>query len=376
MNKKEISELKKAFNLDNGFFTIDRILTAYIDAEDNILYSKSSTSYTMPEVDLSVYMDTLSKVFNKNVGKNIIEYNFPDDAYKEGEAQNMLYTLLKSELKDEELNNTYIEHIANNAVYISPYTIITAYCTYSVRHRNKNDDIDNDIEDETYNFLITAICPVGTDNRGFIFDSENNAIEKALNTELIINKAPVDGFIFPCFNNRSADINSVMYYMKNKSKPNISFVENVLGCPFVMSADNELASFQNIIRSVADEELNYNTLNYINTKISEIVEEHKDDTETATINADDIENILTDIGLDAKRTALIKPVYEKVCGNAELTANNLVERKTVINGNGIKVDIKPFAKDKVHTSVIDGRRCIVIDIDDPMVEVNGFSVNL
>ena len=45
------------------------------------------------------------------------------------------------------------------------------------------------IEDETYNFLITAICPVGTDNRGFIFDSENNAIEKALNTELIINKA-------------------------------------------------------------------------------------------------------------------------------------------------------------------------------------------
>lgn len=376
MNKKEISELKKAFNVDNGFFTIDKILTAYVDAEDNVLYSKVSNSYTMPEVDLSVYMDTLSKVFNKNIGKNMIEYSFPNEAYEEDKPQNILYTLLKSEMKDEEMYNKYIDHIVNNAVYVSPYTIITAYCTYAVRHKNKNDDIDNDIEDEIYKYLITAICPVSNDNKGFIFNGEDNEIEKALNTELIIDKAPVDGFLFPAYNNRSSDINSVMYYMKNKSKPNIAFVENVLGCPFVMSADNELASFQSIIRSVADEELNYNTLNYINNRISEIVEEHRDDTESTTLNADDIKNILTDVGIEEKRTSLVQPVYEKVCGDVELTASNLIEKKTVINSGGVKIDIKPSALDKVRTSVIDGRRCIIIDVDDPMVEVNGFSVNL
>ena len=44
--------------------------------------------------------------------------------------------------------------------------------------------------------------------------------------------------------------------------------------------------------------------------------------------------------------------------------SNLIEKKTVINSGGVKIDIKPSALDKVRTSVIDGRRCIIIDVDD------------
>ena len=43
MNKKEVAEIKKNFALENGFFTIERILTAFVDAEDNILYSADKT---------------------------------------------------------------------------------------------------------------------------------------------------------------------------------------------------------------------------------------------------------------------------------------------------------------------------------------------
>ena len=377
MNKKEVAEIKKVFSVDNGFFTMERILTAYVDAEDNLRYTKVQNAYTVPEVDISVYQETLKKVLNTNVGKNLIEYNFPKEAYEEGKPQNILYNLISTEMKDEEVCNTYINHILDTAVYMGPYTLITAYCTYTVRHRNANDDIDDFADEELYRFLITAICPVDTSNNGFIFNSDDNEIEKALNTELIINKSPVDGFIFPAFNNRAADVNAVMYYMKNKSKPNISIVDNVLGCSYTMSADNELASFQNIIKAVVDEDLNYATLNNINEHIKTIIEENKHDTEITTINAIKIEEILNDVGIDDKRLAMVKPVYDKVCGeNVELTASNVVERKTVIDSAGIKVDVKPSALDKVHTSVIDGRRCIVIDIDDPMVQVNGFSVNL
>lgn len=377
MNKKEVAEIKKNFALENGFFTIERILTAFVDAEDNILYSKLQNAYSIPDVDISVYEETLKKVLNTNVGKNFIEYNFPHEAYEEDKPQNILYNLIETEMNDEYSTDIFIKHIVDNAVYIGPYTIITAYCTYSVRHKNMNDDIDDDLSDEVYKFIITAICPVDTSNNGFIFNKDDNEIEKALNTELIINKSPVDGFLFPVFNNRSADINSVMYYTKNKSKPNISFVENVLGCPYTMSADNELASFQNIIKAVVDEDLTYSTFNNINEHIKAIIEDNKDDTEATTINAQTIENILNDVGVDDKRLSLVKPVYEKVCGeDIELTATNLVEKKTVINSGAIKVDVKPNALDKVHTSVINGRRCIVIDIDDPMVEVNGLPVNL
>ena len=73
---------------------------------------------------------------------------------------------------------------------------------------------------------------------------------------------------------------------------------------------------------------------------------------------------------------MVEPVYEKVCGKAPLTASNLVETKTVLASPGITVNIKASAADKVRTSVIDGRRCLLIDIDDPTIEINGLPVTL
>ena len=42
----------------------------------------------------------------------------------------------------------------------------------------------------------------------------------------------------------------------------------------------------------------------------------------------------------------------------------------------IEQDVKSYDTDKVRTSVIDGRRCLIIDIDDPTVEINGLPVTL
>ena len=38
--------------------------------------------------------------------------------------------------------------------------------------------------------------------------------------------------------------------------------------------------------------------------------------------------------------------------------------------------IKPGATDKVRTSVIGGRHCLLIDLDDPCVEINGLTAKL
>ena len=73
---------------------------------------------------------------------------------------------------------------------------------------------------------------------------------------------------------------------------------------------------------------------------------------------------------------MVEPVYEKVCGNTPLTATNIIDNKTVLTSPGITVNIKPSAADKVRTSVIDGRRCLLIDLDDPTIEINGLPVTL
>ena len=375
MNKKETAEIKKNFSDKSGFFIMERVLTGFIDAEKNLRYHHVNSCLTMPVEEHDVYDETLKKVLNTNVGKSFVEYEFPNEAYEEGKPQEMLYTLLRSELKDEVLCENFLNHIANNIAYTGPFAVITAYCTYTIRKKDKNDEYA-DGEDEIYNYLLTAICPVNTGSDGFVFDSFNNEIMKKMNTELIISKAPSDGFLYPVFSNRSSDINHVMYYAKSASKPNISVIEDVLGCTFVMSAENEKANFQSILKNVVGDDLDYMVIKTVNEKIQEVVEENEEETDKTVIDDLRLKDILTDIGVPQERVEMVAPVFEKVCGNTPLTASNLVENKTVLAAPGITVNIKPSAADKVRTSVVDGRRCLLIDIDDPTIEINGLPVTL
>ncbi len=375
MNKKETAEIKKNFSDKSGFFIMERILTAFIDAEKNVRYHNVNSCLTMPVEEHDVYDETLKKVLNTNVGKAFVEYEFPNEAYEEGKPQDILYKLLRSELKDEEACENFVNHIANNTVYAGPYAVITAYCSYTIRKKNKMDEYAEG-EDEIYRYILTAICPVNTGSDGFVFDSFNNEITKKLNTELIISKAPSDGFLYPVFSNRSTDVNHVMYYTKSASKPNISIIEDVLGCTFVMSADNEKASFQNILKDVVGDDLDYMVIRTVNEKLQEVVEENKDDTDKAVIDSRKFQEILTDIGVPEERVQMVEPVFEKNCGTAPLTASNLIESRTVLTSPGITVNIKPSAADKIRTSVVDGRRCLLIDIDDPTIEINGLPVTL
>lgn len=375
MNKKEITEIKKNFTSDNGYFTTDSILTAFIDAEKNIVYKDVHSTYTMTVEDRDIYDETLLKVLSTNIGKNINEFEFPNGAYEEDKAQKILYHLVKGELKDDNANEAFLNHVVSNFVYSGPYTIISAYCTYNVRQFS-NDDEYNDDMDELYRFIITAICPADTGDDGFVFDSDNKEVIKKLNTELIISKAPSDGFIFPVFDNRSSDINHVMVYTKSKAKPNISMVENVMQCNYTMSADLEKSNFQNLLKTVVDEDLNYSFINSVNDKIKDMINQNRDDTDVTTINAETIADICSDFGLSEERVDMIAPVYEKLCGDMELTAYNVIDNKTTINTEGIKISVGSADTDKIRTAVIDGRKCIIIDVDEPTIEVNGLPVNL
>ncbi len=375
MNKKETAEIKKNFSDKSGFFIMERVMTGFVDAEKNVRYHKTSSCLTMSVEEHDVYDETLKKVLNTNVGKNFCEYEFPNEAYEEGKPQEILYSLLRSELKDEEICENFMNHMANNFQHEGPYAVITAYCVYTIRRKDKNDEYAEG-EDELYRYILTAICPVNTGSDGFVFDSFNNEITKKLNTELIISKAPSEGFLYPVFSNRSTDINHVMCYMKSAAKPNISLVEDVLGCSFVMSADNEKASFRSILKGVVGDDLDYMVIKTVNEKLQEVVDNNKDETDTAVIDNSGLKDILTEIGIPQERVEMTAPVYEKVCGNVPLTVSNLIENKTVLSTPGITVNIKPSAADKLRTSVVDGRRCLLIDIDDPTIEINGLPVTM
>ncbi len=267
MNKKEINEIKKNLDKDSGFFTINHVVTACVDAEKKIKCMTNQMNNLIAEDESELIVAYLKKILSGSIGKNLLEYHFPNDAYLEGGAQLFMNEVLRSKLTDEELVQKYIDRIIEKMEYLSTYTIFTAHCTYAVKNKNKNldDDIGGD-SDTNYNFIITAICPVNLRIDGLIYDEQANSIAKKETADRIVDP-PTDGFLFPLFSDRQSDINGVLYYSKNAKKPNSSIVEELLGCEYSMSGVSEKATFHAIMNNVCGDELDLKVINTVNSKI-------------------------------------------------------------------------------------------------------------
>lgn len=371
MNKKELNEIKKNFTEDSGFLVINSFFSAYIDPEKNVKYKECKPHSIIPDEEREVITESLKKVLTGTIGKHLVEYEFPNEAYEEGNAQKVLYDLVASKMNDEELTDAFLQKITANIDYAASFTVLAAHCTYTIKRKNKNDDIDLDNSTEEYNFIVTAICPANTNDIGLFYDEETGTISKKSNTEMIISRIPTDGFIYPVFSDRSPDVNHVMYFSKKADKPNISIIENVLDCEFVMSAENEKARFQQILSTVVSDELNYNVITQVNEKIREVVELSKNETESAKLNDKQLKHILSDSGVSADKLEALEPAYKTLVGDVGLTASNLTDNRTVVVTPDVTVNIKKDAACRLRTSSIEGRNCLIIDLDDPNIVVNG-----
>jgi mannitol-specific phosphotransferase system IIBC component len=107
-----------------------------------------------------------------------------------------------------------------------------------------------------------------------------------------------------------------------------------------------------------------------------LAKESSNDTEVTLLGPTVLKDILRDTGLDEAKVNSVDAVYRHTCGDSIITAANVVEHKNTVQAPGIKIDISSGFSDKLRTSVVDGRRCILIDLDDPTVEVNGLPITL
>lgn len=369
MNKKEINEIKRNLDKDSGFFTIDHVVTACVDAEKKIKCMTNQMNNLIAEDESELIVAYLKKILSGSIGKNLLEYHFPKDAYLEGGAQLFMNEVLRSRLTDDEIVKKYIGRIIEKMEYVSTYTIFVAHCTYAVINKNKN--LESDIEsDSNYNFLITAICPVNLRIDGLIYDEQSNSIAKKDTADRIVDP-PTDGFLFPLFSDRQSDINGVLYYTKNAKKPNSSIVEELLGCEYSMSGVSEKATFHAIMNNVCGEELDLKVINSVNSKIQDIIDRNAHETDIPTVNSKDISAILWESGISQQKLEHLPKVYETALGEKELTCVNLVDKKTVLSVPGVTVNISKEGMERVRTQTVGGKKCLVIELDEDKMQVNG-----
>ncbi len=369
MNKKELSDLKKNFDDKSGFFTFNRVLRAFVDSEKNVVFKKHSLLGVLPSEEQELITVTLKKGLSGTLGKNLTEYNFPGSQYEEDGAQYILYNILKSRFENDEHTEAFLNNITKNIEYTSTFAIIAAHCTYTLFRRDKNDELSDQTND--YNFILTVLCPVEIGEDVLVFDDDENNICLIPKKSRVISRNPTDGFLFPILTCGDPDINAVLCYTNKPKEPNRSLVEEVLGCERSFTAVAEKEVFGKVLSDVVGKDLDYTLITTINDKIAEEVKEHRFDSKPTTIDDTKLKDILIDSGVDEDKVEKVHKVYSETVGQKPLTASNLISTKTVVATPDITINIGKNATEKVRTSLIGGRRCLVIDLDDPNIIING-----
>ena len=370
MNKKDLAQIKRNFTEASSFMTLNHVLCAFVDADKNIVYSKHQLHGIMPAEEAEIIMDTLKKSISGSMGKSMLEFEFGKEAYEEDGAQGILYRTMRSKLLDDEQNQRFLEQITKNIQYESTFAVFAGHFTYDVMTKDKNNE-ELDVSESQFNFIVTAICPVEIADDALVYDDIENSLFKKHNTDRIVSRTPSDGFMYPAFSENAADVNKVLYYTKSAKKPNVSIIDDVLGCRFTMTANDEKETFRRVLNDVVGDELDYTVITKVNEKIKEVIDENKYDADLPSIDDIKLRDILYDVGVSDEKLQTVHKVYKDNVGEKPLTAQNLVSSKTVVATPEITINISKEATEKIRTSVIEGRRCLVIDLDDPQIMING-----
>ena len=375
MNKKEISEIKKQFTPDRCCIT--RICGCYVDGEKNKKTELKEAFLSLSEEEAFKYFEIFKKTLSCTIGKNLINMEFPLEQEKEGGTQEFLLKLRGSKLQDPALLEEFYDKIIQFYDYGENYYIILIHAVYDIPGKSSDGMEMFDASDEIYDHILCSICPVKLSKPGLSYHAEDNTFGERVRDWIV--EMPDVGFLFPAFNDRSTDLHSILYYAKNAEELRASLVENLLGAILPLSAGGQKETFQTLIEETLGEERDYEVVKNIHENLYEMLEEKKDSPEPVTLDKTEVKKLFAHSGVTEEHLEDFDRNFEQATSSSSseqpsFLATNIVNtRKFEIRTPDVVINVNPERSDLVETRIIDGRRCIVIGIDDH-VEINGISV--
>lgn len=371
MIKQEISELKKLLTQNNC--SITRICGCYVDGEKNKKTELKQAFLALPEEEMFKYFEILRKVLSGTLGKNLLTLEFPLTTEEYGGTQEFLLRLRNSKLKDDELLEAFYDKIIETYEYVGNYLILLVHDVYDVPVKTSDGMEMDDASDEVYEYLLACICPVTLSKPGLSYDAAENNFHNRIR-DWVVN-LPETGFLFPAFNDRSADIHATLYYSKDSEDLKENFVEQLLGCPLPLSAGGQKETFQALIEETLGETCEMEVVKNIHDKLTEMAEEHKDEPEPLVLDKNEVKTLFANSGVSNDKLEEFDRHYDETAGEkTSLLVSNVMNTRTFeVKTPDVVVKVKPERTDLVETKVINGRECLVIALDGN-VQVNGITV--
>lgn len=373
MNQKEINELRRRFRADKS--NISRIYGCFVNTNKEIVAYIDSSLGMLKQEEQEIYLARLKKCLSGGQGRNLIDIEFSTPQVVDSEEHRLLSKLRSTQCSDAEAREALYRKVIDVLdMEQSNYVILLASDSYDVPYRGTDDEDQADASADVFTYFVCAVCPVKDATADLRFFYDVSEFHIASSGPLLGNTAL--GFLFPAFDERSANIYNALYYVQKPDLMHEEFIDAVFHTEPPMSAPEQRSAFHTALADALETECSYSVVQSVNEQLRERVELHKAEKnpELLSLETREVENILRQGGVSEPHVeAFHKAVEESFGEDAALQPGNLVDKKFEIVTPNVKITMPPEYSEMVATRVIDGRKYILIPADEGL-EVNGVSV--
>ncbi len=375
MNEKEIGEIRRHLRRDRSNMTA--IYGCYVNDQKEIITEFRQSLGLMPENESEKYFALLKRTLSGTIGKNLIDITFKTSQVAGSPEHKMLMDLRKCQLKDDELRLEFYKKIMESVTMEGNYLILLGTETYDVPFKSKDDEFQKDSSEESYTFVVCAVCPVKQTKPNLHYVAEEKLFHDGAMAQMV--SAPQLGFLFPAFDNRSTNIYNALFYSKDIKDGHDAFIESVFNTPVPLPAAEQKKSFEALLSNTLEDECSMDVVQEVHDQLCQRIELHKESKvpEPLMISKEEVKDVLTSCGVSEEHLAKFSVNYDEVFGfEAELHPKNIIDNKKFeIHTPDVSIKVDPSRSDLIETRVIGGVKYIMICADED-VEVNGVSIHI
>lgn len=375
MNQKELNELRRRFRFERT--AISRVYGCYVNGAGEIISRIDASLGMMNQEEAEMYLKLLKKALAGTLGKNLMDIVFTTKQVMDSEEHKLLSTLRTSKLQDAFAREDFYQKVISALNMDGQnYLILLASDSYDVPHKGKDGEVFEEGSEDVFTYFVCCIAPVKDASLALRYDAEMRQFHSASTGQTVGN--PDVGFLFPAFDDRSANIYNALYYSRDPADLHEELIDALFRTEEPpMSAAEQKENFQSVLCSSLESECSFETVQAVHEQLRERVEAHKEskDPETPALSVREVQGILRDSGVseqaaDAFETGCAESFGEGVVLNP---ANLIDSKKFTITTPEVKISVDPAASYSIELRTIGGRNYLLIPADDG-VEVNGVPV--
>ena len=375
MNTREIGEIRRHIRRDRS--NITAIYGYYINENKEMISQFRLSTGMMSENEGEKYFALLKRTLSGTLGKHLIDISFQTAQVASGAEHKLLMDLRQTGLGEESLREQFVRKAIDTVSLKSNYLILLGCDSYDVPFKSKDGENDSARSDETYTFLLCAICPVKQTKPNLHYIPDNKEFHDGGMLNVV--SAPELGFLFPAFDGRSTNIYNALYYTRSSKESHEQFVDAIFHTTIPQPAAQQKTSFAALLGNALDQECSLDVMQNVHNQLCQRIELHKESrvADPLLVDKNDVKEVLSACGISEPHIAKFSVDYDEAFGmDAQLHPKNIIDHNRFeIKTPDVSIKVAPDKADLIETRMIGGVKYILINADED-VEVNGVSIHI